>query len=211
VSDAAGSVTLEEDVMRPAARVPRIGAALALSVSLAALLAACGSSPTAADSPGASGSAAGSGVSAPAVSASATASASASVGAAGEPPGSCGAIPVTLIGSYIGAVATTRAVGQPPHGVSCEFANANASKILILNIGSDATPASFAASRAAAAQGGRTVTPLGGLGAQAFSISKNGVPGGVEVLTPQGQVFAVTADLPIAEDEALIVKLMSVF
>ena len=180
--------------------VPRRCATVALSFACLALAAACGSSIKSATSSGTT----------PSSNTGTSTTTSAPVGT-GAVPSSCSAIPVSVISPYIGGVATTRSVGQPPHGVSCEFANANASKIVILNIGGGATPASFAALRAVSGQAGRTVTSISGLGSSAFSISKNGVPGGVDALTAQGQVFSVAANLPIAQDEALIEQLMKLF
>jgi hypothetical protein len=112
-----------------------------------------------------------------------------------------------LVGAYTGGVATTKSLGSPQH-LSCEFANASASAIVIVNIGVGGSAAAFDALRAASAQGGRTVTSISGLGASAFSVSKNNVPAGVSVLTAQGLVYVVTSNLPIAQDEALIEQLM---
>jgi hypothetical protein len=121
-------------------------------------------------------------------------------------PSSCSAI-VSLVGAYTGGVATTKSLGSPQH-LSCEFANANASNIVIVNIGVGGTVAAFDTLRATSAQGGRTVTSISGLGASAFSVSKNNVPAGVSVLTAQGLVYVVNSNLPIARDEALIEQLM---
>ncbi len=122
-------------------------------------------------------------------------------------PTSCSAIPTSLISTYIGAVGTTKSLPAIGHGVSCEFANATASSIVIVNIGTGGA-AGWATLRSISGAGGRTLTTLHGLGAQAFSITRNGVPGGVAVLTSQGAVYSVTANLPIAKDEALITQLM---
>jgi hypothetical protein len=113
-----------------------------------------------------------------------------------------------LVGAYVGGVATTKALGSPQH-LSCEFANANASTIIIVNIGVGGTAAAFDALRVTSAQGGRTVTPISGLGMSAFSVSKGNVPAGVAVLTAQGLVYDVNSNLPIAQDEALIKQLMA--
>lgn len=126
--------------------------------------------------------------------------------AGAQVPGSCNALE-SLVGAYTGGVATTKMLGAPPH-LSCEFANANASTIVVLNIGTGGTAASFDALRATSAQGGRTVAAISGLGAAAFSVSKNGVPGGVSVLSAQGLVYVVESNLPLAQDQALIEQLM---
>jgi hypothetical protein len=127
--------------------------------------------------------------------------------AAAHVPTSCSAIPTSLISSYIGAVATTKALPAIGHGVSCEFANAAASSIVIVNIGTGGATG-WATLRSISGAGGRTLTTLHGLGAQAFSITHNGVPGGVAVLTSPGAIYSVSSNLPIAKDEALITQLM---
>ena len=172
----------------------------ALSIAFVALVPACGgsaSSNTIAGSPASGG--------------SASTSPSAPAGSSAQVPTSCSQIPVSLIGHYTGGVATTKSLGPTSSGVSCEFANSTASKIVIVNIGAGATDATFATLRAKSGQNGRTTTSISGLGSSAFSISNNGAPGGVNVLTDQGQVFSVAANLPFAQDEALISQLMKLF
>ncbi len=174
----------------------------ALSLVCIALVSACGSS-----SSGTPSSVTGSmGTSSPGASIPATTAPS--VVAAAHLPTSCSQI-ASLVGAYMGGVATTHPLGPTPSGVSCEFLNPSATSVIIVNIGGGATPAAFATTRAIAGSGGRTVTSVGGLGASAFSISKGGVPAGFEVLTPQGDVFAVTARLSFAQDEAMIEQLMA--
>jgi hypothetical protein len=132
--------------------------------------------------------------------------ASGAAGTGAQVPSSCSAL-VSLVGAYMGGVATTKSLGSPQH-LSCEFANANASTIVIVNIEVGGTVAAFDALRATSAQGGRTVTSISGLGSSAFSVSKNGVPAGVSVLTAQGLVYAVESNLSLAQAEALIEQLM---
>jgi hypothetical protein len=128
-------------------------------------------------------------------------------GTGAQVPSSCSAL-VSLVGTYMaGGVANTKSLGSPQH-LSCEFANANASTIVIVDIGVGGTTAAFDALRATSAQGGRTVTPISGLGASAFSVSKNGVTAGVSVLTAQGLVYVVESNLSLAQAEALIEQLM---
>jgi hypothetical protein len=135
------------------------------------------------------------------------AAASGATGTGAQVPNSCSAI-ASLVGAYIaGGIATTKSLGAPQH-LSCEFANANASTIVIVNIGVGGTLAAFDALRATSAQGGRTVTSISGLGVSAFSVSKNGVTAGVSVLTAQGLVYVVESNLSIAQDQALIEQLM---
>jgi hypothetical protein len=112
-----------------------------------------------------------------------------------------------LVGTYMGGVATTKSLGAPQH-LSCEFANASASTIVIVNIGTGGTAAAFAVLQSTSAQGGRTVTPIDGLGASAFSVSKNGKTAGVSVLTDQNFVYVVESNLSLDQDEALIKQLM---
>jgi len=140
---------------------------------------------------------------------SSTVSAATAVSAAGgKVPSSCDAI-VSVVGAYIpGGVATTRSLGSLQH-LSCEFANANATTIIIVNIGVGGTQAAFDALRATSGQGGRTVTPVSGLGVSAFSVSKGKVPAGVAALTADGLIYDVTANLTIDQDVALIKQLMA--
>lgn len=179
---------------------PRRWATVALSFACAALVSACGntaSSNTITSSPTSAG--------------STSATPSAPVVPSAQVPTSCSAIPASLIGHYTGGVATTKSLGSPPNGVSCEFANSTASKIVIVNIGQGGTAANFAALRAKSGQEGRTTTPISGLASSAFSISNGGKRGGVNVLTAQGLIFSVAANLPFAQDEALIQQLMKLF
>jgi len=131
---------------------------------------------------------------------------SGATGAGAQVPSSCNDL-VTLVGAYMGGVAMTQSLGSPQH-LSCEFANANAATIIVVNIGAGGTPSAFDTLRAKSAQGGRTVTPIDGLGASAFSVSKNGKPAGISVLTAQGLVYVVESDLSLDKDESLIKQLM---
>jgi hypothetical protein len=92
--------------------------------------------------------------------------------------------------------------------LSCEFANADASNIVVVNIGVGGTAANFDALRTSSAKNGRTATTISGLGVSAFSVSKNGVPAGVSVLTAEGLVYVVNSNLSIDQDTSLIVQLM---
>jgi hypothetical protein len=123
-----------------------------------------------------------------------------------NPPSSCNVIPQSIIATYIGVVATVHALGTPPQ-LSCEFANASASSIVIINIGRGTT-SEFATLRTVSAGGGRTVTPISGLGTEAFSISKGGVVRGVNAFTAHGLLISVAANLSLTQSEALIRQLM---
>ncbi len=127
-------------------------------------------------------------------------------GIGAQVPGSCSAI-ASVVGAYIGGVGTTKSLGSPQH-LSCEFMNTGATTLAVVNIGAGGTAAAFDNLRTISAQGGRTVTPISGLGSSAFSVSKNSIPAGVSVLTDQGFVYVVESNLPIAQDEALIKQLM---
>ena len=145
---------------------------------------------------------------APAVSPGSTVTVAPAVAGTGaQVPGSCSAI-APIVGAYIGGVGTTKSLGSPQH-LSCEFMNTNATTLAIVNIGAGGTAAAFDNLRTISAQGGRTVKPISGLGASAFSVSKNNIPAGVSVLTDQGFVYVVESNLPIAQDEALIKQLMN--
>ncbi len=142
-----------------------------------------------------------------ATAASAATATSGAAAAGGQVPGSCDDL-VKLVGSYMGGVATTKSLGKPQH-LSCEFANAAASTIIIVDIGVGGTPAAFDQLRATSALGGRTVTSIDGLGVSAFSVSKGGKTAGVSVLTAQGLVYVVESILSLDQDVALIKQLMA--
>jgi hypothetical protein len=183
--------------------VHRRTATAAAAFACLTLVAACGSSSTTApSSSGTPGSNTG------AASTSSSPSSSAPVVAAAHVPTSCSAIPESVISHYTGGVASVRSLAQRPNQVSCEFVNASASSIVIINMG-QGNAAEFATARAASGGGGRTITSIGGLGSSAFSISRAGVTRGLEVITDQDLVIAVSATLPLAQDEALIKQLMA--
>ena len=121
----------------------------------------------------------------------------------GALPSSCAGTLAGIVGPYVGGVSVSRSLASKPAGVSCEYANAGASRIVILNIG-PGNAAGLAILRQGSAGDGRTVASVGGLGGQAFSISRGGVPAGMVVLTSGGQLFSLTANLPFARDEALL-------
>ena len=100
---------------------------------------------------------------------------------------------------------TARVLGQ---GVSCEFAKANASTIVVLNIGLS-TPDEFAALRSAFGGGNRTTMTVSGLGTTAFEISNDGKPGGMAALSPNDVLVSVTANISFDQDRSLIQQLLS--
>ena len=139
-------------------RVRRRRAVVALSLGCLALVPGCGSSTTFATS--------GSGATSTPAPSSASTSATTSAPVVAQPPKSCSAIPVSVIDPYIGGVATVQSLAAPPGHVSCEFVNANASSIVIVNIGAGGTTASFATLRAQSGQNGRTTGTISGLGSR---------------------------------------------
>ena len=142
-----------------------------------------------------------------ATAASTTTAVSGSSSTGGKVPGSCDDL-VKLVGSYIGGVATTKSLGAAGQ-FSCEYANTAATTIVVVNIGAGTTPAAFDQLRTTSGQGGRTVTPINGLGASAFSVSKGGKTAGVSVLTAQGMLYVVESNLSLDQDVALIQQLMA--
>jgi len=125
----------------------------------------------------------------------------------GALPTSCDQLKAA-VSPYVGGVGVVKPLLQKANGVSCEFANGSATRILIVNIG-PGTPAAFAVLKTKSGGQGRTTASVSGLGAQAFSTSNNGKPGGIAVLTSGGDVFAVITALPFSRDEALLRQLMS--
>ena len=136
----------------------------------------------------------------------ATPTAAATSAGAATVPTSCASIPTALISGYVGSITSVTPLGHPGQ-VSCEFFSAGAKSVVIVNIGR-ASPALFAVARAGAAGGGRTITPVSGLGTQAFSISKGGLVRGMEALSGADVLYAVTTTLTQAQDESLITQLM---
>jgi hypothetical protein len=122
-------------------------------------------------------------------------------------PGSCDEVK-SFVDPYVGGIATTKSLGAPLEGVSCEFANATASTIVILNMGL-ATPNEFAALRSSSGGGGRTITTVSGLGTTAFEVSKDGKPGGMAALSSNDVLVSVTANVSFDQDRSLIQQLLT--
>ncbi len=178
-----------------------VGVSTAFATAACLLLAACGSSTSGGASVTATSTAASTGTS-PAATGTA-------VGTVAVLPSSCTGIPLTLIGADIGGVAVTRSLGKPP-SLSCEFANAGATHIVVVNLGAGGA-AQFAVLKAASAGGGRTITPISGLGSSAFEISKAGVVRGVDALSARNVVVSVSADQPLSKTEAIVQQLVSLY
>ena len=122
-------------------------------------------------------------------------------------PGSCNEVK-SFVDPYVGGVATTKSLGAPVEGVSCEFANANATTIVVLNMGL-ATANEFAALRSSSGGGGRTITAVAGLGTTAFEVSKGGKPGGMAALSSNDVLVSVTANVSFDQDRSLIQQLLA--
>ena len=122
-------------------------------------------------------------------------------------PGSCDEVK-SFVDPFVGGIATTKSLGAPVEGVSCEFANASASTIVVLNMGL-ATPDEFAALRSSSGGGGRTTTTVSGLGTTAFEVSKDGKPGGMTALSSNDVLVSVTADISFDQDRSLIEQLLA--
>jgi hypothetical protein len=186
--------------------VGRTSIVIASSIMGLALVAACGTSGST------GGSATGAGPTAGAT-ASPTASNTQPTGATGTAsvPSSCAQVPIALIRQYLPGATLAQSLGPVARGVSCEFVGSSAASILILNVGSGGTAAAFTALRTGSGGGGRTTTDVTGLGASAFSISKNGKVAGVDAITSQGVVISVGSTLTLAQDEQLIAQLIALY
>lgn len=108
--------------------------------------------------------------------------------AAGTGPASCAAIPVSVFAPAAVTLKMTFPTSSPAH-LSCEFASADATAVFILNMG-PSTAAAFATLMATTAKT-ETVTPLSGLGASAFTITKDGKTAGVETITSGGLLVSL--------------------
>lgn len=146
---------------------------------------------------------------APSAAAASSAPAASSAGGAGSVPASCQAL-LTVITPYTGNITATQSLGKPEH-LSCEYQYGAAGKgVLIVNIGAGGTQAAFDTLKAGTATGGRTVAAVADLGVAAFSVSKNGVPGGVTSLAGDGILYVVESNLKFTQDIELIRSLMTV-
>jgi hypothetical protein len=122
-------------------------------------------------------------------------------------PGSCDAIPPTVVNRYTGRFTTIRPFIAPIGGLSCDFENLETSAIVVITI-APGTAHGFDLVKRASNGGGRKVEPVSGLGASAFAISQDGVVLQVQALTAENLVFSVTANVSLARNVALIRELM---
>jgi hypothetical protein len=175
----------------------RSGALAAGSVVCLVLLAGCGSGGSKGGSSGATG--------------PSTTGKAQPTTATAQVPTSCSAVPLSVLDPFLPGAKLALALGPVPHGISCEFSNSTATSIVILNIGSGGTAASFAQLRATSAGGGRTATSVSGLGTDAFSISKGGKVAGVDAIDSHGVIFSVASSLTLDQDEQLLTQLMSLY
>jgi hypothetical protein len=181
-------------------RAPALFGALVLAVGASVLLGGCGSS-------GGTSSGASAAASSPA-SASSPRSGS-TMQPAGNLPTSCSQV-TSIVATYIGGVGTVKSLANKPNGVSCEFANAGVTKIVILNMGTG-SDAAMAELKTKSATNGRTTPSISGLGTTAFSVDNQGKAAGAAALNDQGVMVVVTTNLPLAQDEALIRQLWAVY
>jgi hypothetical protein len=131
-------------------------------------------------------------------------------GGAGAVPASCNAIPQSLITPYTGSSPRVLSLKASNGAVSCEFSNANASTIIVLNLGHGSQSA-YEILRAGSASGGRTVQAVSGLGSEAFSVSKLGKTAGLVTLTNQDVLVSLTTNLTLAQDEQLTRSLIAIY
>jgi hypothetical protein len=173
----------------------RILLAVVCAGALSATMAACSAPPTPSPSGGAS--------------AGSTSSATAS-----NPPAEttipieCSALPSTQLAADLGGIATTKQLSTTH--MSCEFANANATKLLILNLG-PSSPSDLAVLKTGSGAGGRTTTDISGLGSAAFSVSSHGLVTGLAAMSSTNVMYSITSNLGLAENEALIKGWMAVY
>ncbi len=111
-----------------------------------------------------------------------------------------------IVSPVLGGAAETTSLADPPE-VSCQFASDSGS-IAYVKVG-PGTAADLASAKAAAGGGGRTITAVHGLGSAAFAITKDGQAGGVVALGPNGTLVSVESTLTLAQDEALVRKLLA--
>ena len=171
--------------MRFERNVPRRCAIVALSFACAALLAECGSSHTALPR-----------------------SSTTSIPTPTHAPSSCSYIPVSFIRQYLGSIASTTSLTAAPKALRCQFANSGASKTLVLTI-APGNASAFATLKTTSSAGGETTTPVSGLGLSAFSITKNRAPAGMAVLSANGLIVSVSANLPLTNDKLLLTELLT--
>jgi hypothetical protein len=157
------------------------------------LCAACGGSNGATGSTGATGSAA-------PTSAQSTSGSPATPASSAGFPTDCSAI-TSVVGPFLNGVGTTKSFSSSH--LSCEFINQAGTSIIIVNIG-PGSPSSFALLRSKSGGDGRTITSVGGFGAEAFSVSMNGQTRGFAVLTEGDALYSVETNFPLAKDEALV-------
>jgi hypothetical protein len=131
-------------------------------------------------------------------------------GGAGAVPASCDAIPQSLITPYTGSSPRVLSLKASSGAVSCEFSNANASTIIVLNLG-HGSQAAYEILRAGSASGGRTVQAVSGLGTEAFSVTNLGKTAGLATLTNQNILVSLTTNLTLAQDEQLTRSLIAIY
>jgi hypothetical protein len=139
--------------------------------------------------------------------ASSASAASTSGGGAGgaSVPKSCNDIPTSVLLPYA-KVALVKSFPRTTPGVTCEFASADASQVVILTVGPGSS-SSFAQLETNTRNGPVTVAALHGLGQQAFTISRGGKVAGVDLLTSDDVTIALGAALAPGQVQRLAGKL----
>ncbi len=144
---------------------------------------------------------------------SASASAATSGGASAATqkiPSSCSGLPSTLLGADLGGVSTAKDLKVEAGALSCQFANADATKQVILNLG-PISAAAYSALQSSSAAGGRTVSTVPDLGTSAFAVSSGGVTGGVTAKSAAGNVYSINSNLTQDQDVALIKQWLALY
>ncbi|MEJ1231394.1 MAG: hypothetical protein WDM88_13280 [Galbitalea sp.] len=94
--------------------------------------------------------------------------------------------------------------------LSCQFANADATKQVILNLG-PISAAAYSALQSSSAAGGRAVSTVPDLGTSAFAVSSGGVTGGVTAKSAAGNVYSINSNLTQDQDVALIKQWLALY
>jgi len=128
------------------------------------------------------------------------------VNATASLPTTCAQLPVSLISTDIGGIATTMPLRQSATGVSCEFAGSSATELVIVTVGRGTTADLARVEAQTAAK--QTVTPVPGFEAGAYTVSKNGVVRGLVAVSAGGLLVSVSSTLTESQDEALIQKIV---
>lgn len=126
----------------------------------------------------------------------------ATVTSAGKLPQTCADLPQQLINTDIGGTPIVQPLRQSPTGVTCEFASADAKRVLIITVGPG--NAGVLATARAHIPKPETVATVSGFEAGAFTVSRGGLVRGFTALSNSGWLVVVTSNFTLAQDEALV-------